>query len=154
MWKRIYLTMFVMGLGMLFFAGSAIAQLEPAQETEQPNPLTNLEELFNHNNPASFSGRRANLSNVPVQRVLNSQVMLVGPAKGRQLVVRTDQKLPRIQAGQSVSIGGILSQMPVTTQGWDLPGNASEALRGHQIFLNAVTVKIHGPSGGGQSPRR
>jgi hypothetical protein len=38
-------------------------------------------------------------------------------------------------------LGGILNQMPVTTQGWNLAANTSELLRGHSIFLAATEIK-------------
>ncbi len=127
--------------GLILLVGLAAGAPGPGQQ--ETNQVTSITEIVTAGNPAALAGRRADLSNVRVEQVLNEQVVLLSGPMGRTLVMRREESKPPLRKGQALDVTGVLNQMPVTTQGWNLPGNASGTLRGHSVFLSAIRVRQH-----------
>lgn len=119
---------------------AAFGGRSPGQE--QTNTITSIQEVFQSSNPAALGGRRAEWSNVQIQRVLNAEVLLVG-TKDHQVLVRRQTTNPQVRPGQMVDLTGIINQMPATTQGWDTPGTDLKLLKNQSIFLNALSLRLH-----------
>ena len=85
------------------------------------NEITDYSVLVNPQNPQSLVGKRVRLTNMKVQSVVGDRTFYVGPSESQRVFVVLDQvKTPNtategrydINAGQTISINGIVEKMP------------------------------------------
>src|SRR5947209_8209138 len=102
----------VVGMGMLLtvIIGALLAQIEaPGSGHPQTiSVITSIDEVLRATNPQALHGRRVEWSGVQVQRVMNSEVILVG-TKDRQVVLHRAQTQPLLNPGDVVNVTGILN---------------------------------------------
>ncbi len=88
-----------------------------------------------------------------IQRVINYQVFMAGETNGPPVVIRAQQSSLSLKPGEKVDITGVVSQMPVQMQGWELAADAGKDLKRYPIFVNATHLHAHQAAPGKPVPR-
>lgn len=119
--------------------------------------VTDVNIFGNTQDQASLVGRRAELTNVKVNRVLSDKVFTVTSGKGEMFVMLDDNldtaggKEQQIKArpGQVVNLGGSFRNVPTgetasERQGGDLNSKEYAQMKGQRVYLHATSVKNAG----------
>ncbi len=101
--------------------------------------ITQLDQLT-ASSSGGLAGQQVNLSAVPVQKVIGTWLLAVGPASGSPIYVRVSEPPNGISAGDTISINGVVEQVPSSTSSLGLDQQSSQALDGQKIMINAKSV--------------
>ncbi len=88
-------------------------------------------------NPVALIGQQVQWSNVPVQRVFNSQYVLVGTSSDTGVVVRLKELIPNLQPGQRLNVSGMIAQLGDDLSHWEMEPEHKKALEKTAVFVNA-----------------
>lgn len=123
------------------FARQTVPQ--PAQTINQ------LSTILSASDPTVFASQKVELRDVPIGRVLNGRVILIGTNMSHQLLLRLPEPMPKLRPGQRIDVSGTLDQMPVRlnawnpNEAWNLDPATRNLIRNQRVFLNARRVLSH-----------
>ena len=109
-------------------------------------PITDLNMVYQQPDRALLADRTVQLTNAPVQRVINDQFFWVGTGANQRVLVMSTTPLTgtnRPKQGQTVDLSGTLQRMPASTDmnsQWNLPASARQEVGQEQIYLMAQQV--------------
>ena len=101
----------------------------------------------------AFIGRKAKLTNVPVQKVITDRAFFVGPSAQQQMLVLLDKgmdaganggKKVTVATGRPVSLIGVVEAMPTQeaiTQTYGVSGADYAALQSQKAYLHATVAQ-------------
>ena len=133
--------------------GADIATAKPAQASVPGVPLSDVVTFATAADPLTFVGRRAKLTNVPVQKVLSDRAFFVGPTAQQQMLVLLDKGMDAgasgaskvtIAAGQPVSLVGVVEKMPTQeaiSQQYQISGDNYTAIQDQKAYLHATVAQ-------------
>ena len=133
--------------------GADIATAKPAQASVPGVPLSDVVTFATAADPLSLVGRKAKLTNVPVQKVLSDRAFFVGPTAQQQMLVLLDKGMDAgasgaskvtIAAGQPVSLVGVVEKMPTQeaiSQQYQISGDNYTAIQDQKAYLHATVAQ-------------
>lgn len=123
-------------------SGRGTAPAVGAMMEYQRAPITQIREALNISNAAALTSRPVDLADVPVQRILTPQYVLVGPDQNHVLVVRLKELAPGLKAGQHLAINGVLEPLGKDLRQWELDSESREIVGQHTVFVNAIQSSV------------
>jgi hypothetical protein len=107
-------------------------------------PITDVMALFalGSADRATLAGKRVQLANVTIQKVVNDQSFWVGPNEKQMFFVRFDQPPAggKIAKGQTIAVTGDIRKVPSADEAkkqWSLSSRDAEALVKEQVYIHA-----------------
>ncbi len=141
------------GKDMKIHKGTDIATAKPDEASASGVLMSDVVPFATATDPLTFVGRRAKLTNVPVQKVLSDRVFFVGPTPQQQMLVLLDKTMDAgtngaskvtIAAGQPVSLVGVVEKMPAQdaiSQKYQISGANYTAIQDQKAFLHATVAQ-------------
>lgn len=128
------------------------ASPDPTADTATA-PITDVVAIVTTPDKQSLVNKQAQLTNVPVQSVIADRTFWAGPSNNQRLLVVLDEALDTggtekrldINAGQTLTINGLIRRLPTTAEAqkqWGLSATEASALENEQIYLQAQQVTI------------
>jgi hypothetical protein len=122
--------------------GRGVSPATGPKMTYDAPPITDISRIASDSDPAALLTRQVNLSSVKVQRVLNSQYVIVGPDGSRGVVVRLKELMPNLKPGQSLHVSGMIAQLGEDLAHWELNPEEKKQISDRPIFINAVISEV------------
>ena len=141
------------GQNLKIHSGTDIATAKPAQASVPGVPLSDVVAFAAAADPLTFVGRKAKLTNVPVQKVLSDRAFFVGPTAQQQMLVLLDKGMDAgaggaskvtIAAGQPVSLVGVVEKMPTQeaiSQQYQITGPDYTSIQDQKAYLHATVAQ-------------
>lgn len=123
-------------------SGRGVSPATGPQMTLDRPPITDVSRIVSDDDPAALLTEQVNLKDVKVQRVLNSQYVIVGPDGSRGVVVRLKELMPNLKAGQSLHVSGMIAQLGEDLAHWELNPEEKKMISDRPIFINAVISEV------------
>ena len=123
-------------------SGRGVSPATGPQMTLDRPPIADVSRIVSDDDPAALLTQQVNLQNVKVQRVLNSQYVIVGPDGSRGVVVRLKELMPNLKAGQSLHVSGMIAQLGEDLAHWELNPEEKNMIADRPIFINAVISEM------------
>ena len=133
--------------------GTDIATAKPDEASTSGVLLSDVVPFATATDPMTFVGRRAKLTNVPVQKVLSNRVFFVGPTAQQQMLVLLDKTMDAgtngaskvtIASGKPVSLVGVVEKMPAQdelSQKYQISGADYTAIQDQKAYLHATVAQ-------------
>ena len=133
--------------------GTDITTAKPQQASVPGVPLSDVVTFATAADPLSLVGRKAKLTNVPVQKVLSDRAFFVGPTAQQQMLVLLDKGMDAgattpskvtIATGQPVSLVGVVEKMPTQeaiSQQYQISGDNYTAIQDQKAYLHATVAQ-------------
>ncbi len=133
--------------------GTDIATAKPDQASEKGEPLSDVVAFATAADPLTLVGRKAKLTDVPVQKVISDRAFFVGAGPQQQMLVLLDKgitngpdaaKAAAIRAGQTVSLTGIIEKLPTqeaVNQAYGVGGPDFAAIQDQKAYLHATVAQ-------------
>jgi hypothetical protein len=140
MWKSFFRC--VVPLGFLLVSSNLFAQSAPdAPKVKAQLPaVTDINEILNATNQTVYWSRPVRFTGLKVQKVLDPQLILVGPDEKRALPVMLNQSQGDLRKGSTIDVAGMIQQLGPDLQQWNVREPARRALRNYSIFISALKV--------------
>lgn len=134
-------------------SGTDITTAKPPQASVPGVPLSNVVMFAAATDPISLVGRKAKLTDVPVQKVLSDRAFFVGPTAQQQILVLLDKGMDAgasggskvtIAAGKPVSLIGVMEKMPTQeaiSQQYQISGSDYTAIQTQKAYLHATVAQ-------------
>ena len=140
------------GKDIKIHSGTDITTAKPAQASVPGVPLSDVVMFATATDPLSFVGRKAKLTNVPVQKVISDRAFFVGPSAQQQMLVLLDKGMDAgasggkvtITTGQPVSLIGVVEKLPTqeaVNQTYGVSGTDYAALQNQKAYLHATVAQ-------------
>lgn len=133
--------------------GTDIATAKPGQASEKGEPLSDVVAFATAADPLTLVGRKAKLTDVPIQKVISDRAFFVGAGPRQQMLVLLDKgitngpdaaKAAAIRAGQTVSLTGIIEKLPTqeaVSQTYGVGGPDYAAIQDQKAYLHATVAQ-------------
>lgn len=133
--------------------GTDIATAKPDQASDKGEPLSDVVAFATAADPLTLVGRKAKLTDVPIQKVISDRAFFVGAGPQQQMLVLLDKgitngpdaaKAAAIRAGQTVSLTGIIEKLPTqeaVNQTYGVGGPDYAAIQGQKAYLHATVAQ-------------
>jgi hypothetical protein len=134
-------------------SGTDVATAKPGQASVPGVPLSDVVVFATAADATTFIGRKAKLTNVPVQKVITDRAFFVGPSADQQMLVLLDKgmdagasgaKKVQIATGQPVSLIGVVEALPTqeaVNQTYGVSAADYTALQSQKAYLHATVAQ-------------
>jgi stress response protein YsnF len=120
-------------------ANERAGQISGAASSAAGAAITELSAMEDAQNLSTMAGRQVRLSKVKVDAVVGPQLISIGTAGERPILVRLQQPMPNLKEGDEINLTGTIRQAAqANTQG--LNGDASHVLSQQQVYVEAQTA--------------
>ena len=122
--------------------GAGASNLAPNPQTSKVE-ITDPTTLSLSSDPTRLAGRPVSLSDLRVQQVFGNQVLALSRDYSTPLLyARLPQPGPIVKRGDTVSLKGTIDQVPSNPETLGLDPQASQALQGQPIYIDAKQIQV------------
>lgn len=147
----------------LNFLPQAPPDIQPAFPNQNEIRLTDMAAIVDAPQRMALVGRLADLTALPVQRVISERAFWVGETPGDRMLAVLDPAFVAgsqdgrvvVRTGNLLSLGGQIESLPSTTQlqrQWGLTPEEAQTLQGQEVYLHIDRIRFLGegasPTGG------
>jgi hypothetical protein len=131
---------------MTVLVGLALAVCTQGLAESPKNPqgsITNLTAVVSGPEPTGLAGRKMEITGAKIQKIVNPRLLLVGPDPGHTFLLRLPERTKSFNQGSIIDFWGVVNQMPIQLQAWNLDESLSKDIHGKLIFCNVVKASLH-----------
>jgi len=123
--------------------GGTESQSESTAGGQSSQTITSLQQLSTAgSDPTSLQGKRVDIKDAKVQQVLGQDaITLTSDEPGKEILVKSQQPVESVKAGQTVSIKGSVRSMPQDPSQIGIDQTAAQKIQGQKFYIQARQVK-------------